>query len=258
MAQKMKLSIALAVYNEEKNLASCLESVRDIADEIVIVDGNSTDKTLEIAQHFRAKIIHEENRKMFHINKQIALNACTNDWILQLDADEVVPANLSKEIQHIIGSTPKEHGFFIARKNYFWGHFMNKGGQYPDFVLRLVRKGYAKFPCESVHEQILVSGDVGYLEHPMLHYSYRSRADYWKKADAYTSLTADTMKKNGIQPSISMWIKYSFLLPAKTFFSIFIRHKGFMDGITGLEFSYYSAMHHAIAYRKFTSRVRGL
>lgn len=258
MAQKMKLSVALAVYNEEQNLASCLESVANIADEIVIVDGNSTDKTLEIAQRFKAKVIHEENRKMFHINKQIALDACTNDWILQLDADEVVPANLAEEIQHIVGSAPKEHGFFLARKNYFWGHFMKKGGQYPDYVLRLVRKGYAKFPCESVHEQISVTGGVGYLKHPMLHYSYRSRDDYWKKADAYTSLTADTMRKEGLQPSVMLWIKYSFLLPIKTFFSIYIRHKGFVDGVTGLEFSYYSALHHAIAYRKFTSRVRGV
>ncbi len=258
MAQKMKLSVALAVYNEEQNLAACLESVKNIADEIIVVDGNSSDGTREIARHFNAKVIREENRKMFHINKQIALDACTNEWILQLDADEVVPVNLAEEILHIVGSAPSEHGYYIARKNYFWGHFMKKGGQYPDFVLRLVRNGYARFPCESVHEQIAAIGDVGYLTNPMLHYSYRSKSDYWKKADAYTSLTADLMKKESLHPSFLMWLKYSFLLPVKTFISIFIRHKGFVDGMTGLEFSYYSALHHAIAYKKFVSKVRSI
>ncbi len=240
-----KISVALAVFNEEKNLGQCLTSVSSIADEIVVVDGGSTDKTVDIAKSFGARTIKTDNPPIFHINKQKALDACTGDWILQLDADEVIPEELKEEIVQTVNKEQSAmNGFYIPRRNYFWGHWMKKGGQYPDYVIRFVRKGKAHFPCKTVHEQIQVDGKVGYLTNPMLHYSYKTRAEYWRKADAYTSLTAREL----VKPS---FFTYCFIKPIETFFSLYVRHKGFMDGVTGFEFALYSGMHWAIAYKKY-------
>ncbi len=243
-----KLSIALAVYNEEKYLERCLSSIVDIADEIVIVDGGSTDGTLDIAKRFNARIIYADNPPIFHINKQKALDSCRSDWILQLDADEVVSPELKNEIQEVINTTTN-CGFFIPRKNNFWGHWMRKTGVYPDYVIRLVKRGKARFPCKSVHEQIDVDGSVGYLTHHLYHYSYETIADYWRKADTYTSLTADELRRKKI--SKRAFFSYFFLQPIKIFVVFFIQKKGFIDGIYGFLFSLFSALHVPIAYWKY-------
>jgi glycosyltransferase involved in cell wall biosynthesis len=144
----MNLSIALAVYNEEDNLGPCLDSVKDIADEIVIVDGTSTDQTAQVAAKYGAKVLLEENRDNFHINKQHAIDACKHDWILQLDADERVSTMLATEIKNIVASNPPVTAdvYYLKRRNYFLGRWLNKGGAYPDPVIRLFRKGKFTLP----------------------------------------------------------------------------------------------------------------
>ena len=136
-----RISVVLAVYNEEDNLSSCLESIRDLADEIVIVDGGSVDRTLDIAQQFKAKIIKSNNPPNFHINKNKAIDAASGNWILQLDADEVVTEGLAEEIKKVISKESEINGYWIPRKNFFLGRFLKKGGQYPDYTLRLYKKG---------------------------------------------------------------------------------------------------------------------
>lgn len=247
--KKTKLTVAIAVYNEERNLEACLSSIADIADEIVVVDGGSTDKTVEIAKRFHAKVIRTDNPPIFHINKQKALDDSRGEWILQLDADEIIPEDLKKEIIKTMNHELRTmNGFYIPRRNYFWGHFMKKGGQYPDYVIRLVKKGKARFPAKSVHEQIDVHGEVGYLKNSMLHYTNRTRADYWRKADAYTSLTAATLT---VPRTLRSYLLYTIWKPVITFLNIFVRHKGFVDGIWGFEFALYSALHWAMAYKKY-------
>lgn len=158
------LSVVLATFNEERNLSDCLDSVKNIIDEIIVVDGGSTDNTLEIARKYRAIIIQTTNPPIFHINKQKAINAATKDWILQLDADERVSIELEKEIQLIINNKSSVSGYWIPRKNWFLGRFLTKGGQYPDYTLRLYRKGKGALPQKSVHEQAVINGKVGYLK----------------------------------------------------------------------------------------------
>lgn len=254
------LSVAIAVYNEEKNLETCLSSIASLAHEIVVVDGGSTDKTIEIARKFTSKIIKSDNPPIFHLNKQKALDACHGEWILQLDADEVITTELRKEILEVLSPqssvlSRQFNAYYLPRKNNFWGHFMKKGGQYPDYLIRLVRNGKARFPCRSVHEQIEVEGEIGYLREPLVHYAYRTQADYWKKADAYTSLTAQEMIKNGIPNNVWTWFTYNILQPKLTFLSLFIRHKGFMDGWHGFLFAYFSALQFPIAYIKYRKLV---
>ena len=157
------------------------------ASEIVVVDGSSTDQTVIIAKKHGAKILVTDNPPMFHINKQRAIDRCQGDWILQLDADEVVSEQLSNEIQSTINPVPEQaryrasnqqltinnkvNGYWIPRKNYFLGRWLSKGGQYPDHTLRLYRRGKGRLPCKSVHEQAQVIGNVKYLTNPLLHLS---------------------------------------------------------------------------------------
>src|SRR5258706_11294276 len=130
------LSVVLATFNEEKNIPDCLESVKNFADEIIIVDGSSTDKTVEVAKQYGARVAVVANNPMFHINKQKAIDMATKDWILQLDADERVTPELAGEIRSVINHQSSiinsADGYWIPRKNWFLGRFLMKGGLYPD------------------------------------------------------------------------------------------------------------------------------
>lgn len=252
----MKLSVAIATYNEEKKLAACLASVSSWVDEIVVVDGGSRDTTLVIAKSYNARVIKTDNPPIFHINKQKALDGCHGEWILQLDADEVAPDELREEILSVINRKPKEDGFYLPRKNFFCGHWLRKGGQYPDPLIRLVRRGKARFPCKSVHEQIAVMGSIGNLMNPLLHYPYTSIREYWKKANSYISLTAREMQERQTPLNPVTWFTYNTVKPTVTFFLIFFRHKGFIDGYWGFLFALFSALHHPLAYMRYVKSDR--
>lgn len=278
----MKLSVTLAVYNEEKFLGKCLDSVKDIADEIVVVDGTSTDNTVAIAKKYSAKIIVRENPKNFHINKQKALEASTGEWILQLDADEIVSPNLALEIKRIISMTQgqieehekkllkrkslfirhqravevrdgkigSENGnyttFFIPRLNFFLGRFLKHGGIYPDGVIRLFRNGNAKFPCISVHEQISIKGRVGWLQNDLLHYADKTFENYLTRFDRYTDLERLAISGGFLT---NIFIKPLFD-KNQGFLFLYFRHKGFLDGFPGFVWALFSALHFPIAYFK--------
>lgn len=251
--KKITISVALAVYNEATNLRMCLDSVKGFADEIVVVDGGSTDDTVKIAQTFGAIIIKTDNPPIFHINKQKAIDACHGVWILQMDADEAVSGKLAEEVKSITKDVnPDVVGYYIPRKNYFLKHWMRKGGQYPDRVIRLFVNGKGRLPCKDVHEQIEIEGKTGVTEGWLEHYTYQTMNDYWRKADSYTNLTADFMKKSGVKKTFKTWFIYTIQKPFVTFFLLFFRHKGFVDGWYGFLFALYSGMHFQIAYRKFT------
>ncbi|MBI5620713.1 glycosyltransferase family 2 protein [Candidatus Gottesmanbacteria bacterium] len=280
----MKLSVAIATLNEEQKLGECLASVGAWVDEIVLVDGGSSDRTLEIAKKYQARIIRTDNPPIFHINKQKALDACRGDWILQLDADEVVTPELRDEILSVIpaselasrslrrsGPGPNEKkdwipgqarndnicsGYYISRKNYFCGHWLHKGGQYPDLLIRLVRRGKARFPCKSVHEQIEVTGQLGNLANPLLHYPYMTIGEYWKKANAYIALTAEDMRVSHVPITPLSWFLYNAVKPTVTFFLLYVRHKGMLDGVWGFLFALFSALHHPLAYMRYVKNDR--
>lgn len=136
-----KLSVVLATRNEAANLERCLNSIKDLASEIIIADEESTDETPQIAKRFKAKIISVEHQQNFHITKNIAIDAAKGDWVLQLDADEVVSSELFQEIKSILENGSEFDGFWIKRKNWFLTRFLTKGGQYPDPTLRFYRRG---------------------------------------------------------------------------------------------------------------------
>jgi glycosyltransferase involved in cell wall biosynthesis len=277
----IKLSVVLAVRNEEANLTSCLNSIKNIADEIVIVDEYSTDKTIEIAEKFNARIYKEPHHEIFHITKQKALSLAKGEWILQLDADEIVTPPLASEISQLINKgthitiTSKEKlfnrhqklieqrdgsigdnnkeivGYFIPRVNLFLGKPLIHAGVYPDAVIRLVKRGYAHFPAKSVHEQIHLDGKVGWLYNDMLHNDSPTLSKYIVRLNRYTDLHADELRVRHAPKNIVYFFYYAIFKAKLKFLSLYIRHKGFQDGIRGFLWSVFSAWHFPIAYFKY-------
>jgi glycosyltransferase involved in cell wall biosynthesis len=250
----MSLSVVLATYNEEKNLAACLQSIKDIVDEIIIVDGTSQDRTVEIAKSFGAKVLITDNPPIFHINKQKAIDMATKSWILQLDADERVTPELALEIQSITTDKNNKDGYWIPRKNWYLGRFLMKGGVYPDYTLRLYKRGKGRLPQKDVHEQAIVVGDVGYIHHPLIHIADPYFARYLLRYKRYTSLIAKELqaKKTGKDPIT--FLKYMVALPIWWFFLIYVRHKGFMDSWQGFIFAFFSALRFPVSYIKYLTK----
>lgn len=284
-----KISAALATFNEEKNIKDCLESVKDIVSEIVIVDGNSEDKTAEIAESFGAKVIRIPNDPMFHNMKQKAFDMCSGDWILYLDADERVSKELAKEIREVTnmendeiekyqqklknkdlflrhqklleardGSIGSETGdfsaFFFPRLNYFLGKYLRFGGVYPDGVIRLFKKGKAYLPCRDVHEQMVVEGRVGWLQHDLLHFSDPTFERYLKRNSRYINLLAGELKENKVGKGPVQFLSFFLVKPLSWFFLTQLRHKGVLDGFQGIVFSFFSALRFPRAFWRYILR----
>ena len=260
----IKLSVVLATYNEEKNLPACLRAVKGLADEIVIVDGSSTDRTREIAKEYGARVKVTTNKPNFHINKQMAIDAAKGDWILQLDADEIVSPELAKEISEVINhkSSIINHqsvdGYWMPRKNYFLGRFLMKGGQYPDYTLRLYQRGKGRLPQKDVHEQAVVEGKVGYLKEALLHYPYRDFSFYLSKWNRYNDLIAtqidEELKNKNMVQKVAYGTGYLLLKPSHWLLTTYLRHKGFVDSWQGFTFSLFSALRFPVSYLKYLTK----
>jgi len=246
---KINLSVAIATYNEEHNIKEFLDQLSWVP-QIIIVDGNSNDKTVQIAKKYKnVKVISTTNKPIFHINKQIAIDNCQNDWILQLDADERVTDKLKKEIISVVNNpNTAEDAYWINRSNYFLGKFLKKGGQYPDPIIRLFKKGKGHLPCVSVHEQIEIDGSIGHLKNDLLHFADLSFSRYLTRNNRYTSLMAQQLIDKKEKPN---FISYFILKPLSWFLLTYIRHKGFIDGFPGFVFSWYSSLRFPLAYIKY-------
>lgn len=248
------ISVVLATHNESANIERCLDAVVEWADEIVIADGESTDDTVEKLKKYRAKVIATTNKPNFHINKQLAMDSAQGELVLQLDADEIVDTELAQFIQkthkRILNKETLPAAWWVKRRNYFFGTFMRKGGQYPDPVIRLYQKGQAWLPQKDVHEQMEVNGEIGWAEGHFLHYSNPSFSDYLRKFNTYTSFAASQQLAAGKTPSFVNAVKAYSWLPTVTFLSLYLRHKGFMDGSAGFLFALCSGLHHSVAYIK--------
>lgn len=243
------LSVVLATFNEEKNLRECLESVKEIAAEIIVVDGSSKDNTVEIAKQYGARVKVTTNKPIFHVNKQMAIDMATKDWILQLDADERVTEALMKEIKSVVSRQSLVVGYWIPRKNWFLGRFLMKGGVYPDYTLRLYRRGKGRLPQKDVHEQAVIEGEVGYLKHPLIHMADTSFSRYLMRWNRYVNLIRDELLKK--PPGLFGFIVYLLVKPIYWFVLTYFRHKGFMDFWQGFVFSFFSSLRFPVAYLRY-------
>ena len=280
------ISVVLATRNEEGNIKDCLASVKSLADEIVVVDESSIDKTVQLARDFGAKVKIIPHEPIFHKTKQKALSLATSDWILQLDADERVSPALASEIKKVVsisykelegyqknllkrelflrhqkilekrdGSSGKADGtyaaFFIPRLNFFLGKFLRCGGVYPDGVIRLVKRGHALFPARSVHEQIVVDGKVGWLQNDLIHLSDPTFERYLERNSYYIDLLAKDLKREKVAKNPIVFLNYFLIKPVWWFLLTQIKHKGILDGWQGIVFSFFSALRFPRAFARY-------
>lgn len=239
----MGLSVILITKNEEANLKDCLESI-SFANEIIVVDSQSSDKTIEIAQSFGAKVEITNDWPGFGPQKNRALNLATQDWVLSIDADERVTPELKDEILAVINGISSADCYAIPRLSWYCGRFIKHSGWYPDYVDRLFKRGSAKFSDHLVHERLLPNGTVKKLKHHFLHYSYRNFEQVLKKVDSYSTASAQQAFAKGQQGSLAQALLHGFW----SFFRTYIIRKGFLDGQYGLTLAISNA---ATSYYKY-------
>jgi len=250
-----RISVCLAVYNEEHNLERCLRAVVDWVHEVVLVDGHSTDKTLRIAKRFGAKVkvFEYPNPPNFLLNRQRALDKATGEWILVLDADEVVSIELKKEIQAVLENPKAKAAYYLPRLNFFLNKPLRKGGVYPDYCLRLFKNGVGKYPLKSLHDQLELTNhksQIGTLQHDLAHYPYPDFETYLRKWVQYCAHEADLLIAKKTKLSFKLFLTYCILYPKWWFFKTYFRHKGFMDQFPGFIFSLFSALRFIAIYIK--------
>lgn len=234
-----RLSIAMIAHNEENNLGSALESVT-WADQIVVVDCQSTDASAQIAAHYGAEVYHEPNRESLNVNKNIAINHCSGDWVLVLDADESIPDLLAGEIRSVI-NTNKHDGYLIPRRNHILGRFLKHGAQYPDYQLRLFKRNKGKFAEKHVHERLHVTGTTGKLTEPFDHYPYPNLTSMMNKAHFYADYESTYLFASGRKVSGWGLLMRAFIKPTIRFFNRYFIKRGFLDGVPGLVVAYFDA-----------------
>jgi glycosyltransferase involved in cell wall biosynthesis len=245
----LTLSVAIITKNEEANLARTLASVR-WADEIVIVDSGSTDKTAEIAREFGAKFFVEE-WKGFGAQKNSAIARCSGDWVLSLDADEEVSAPLAEEIRGLLRSQPDHDTYFLPRRNFFLGRWIRHGGYYPDPKLRLFRRGSAQFEERAVHETIQHEGPSGRMNADLLHHAYPTLDAYIEHMNRYSTLGAtQALTRGKTSRSIFAFLWYVCLVPVVTFKYNYFLRLGFLDGREGLLLHLYHSAYVSWKYAK--------
>lgn len=250
------LSVVIITHNEEANLGRTLQSVRPlVADgkgEIIVVDSGSTDRTVEIAKSFGAKVFVEE-WKGFSAQKNSAIDKATGDWILSLDADEEVSPGLAEAITALLKTSSKPSGFYIPRKNMFLGRWIRHGGFWPDPKLRFFDRTSGRFANRAVHETVefrALTAEMGSL---IIHHSYPTLSDYIEHMNRYSSLGAEMVVAKG-RPGFS--VVNIVLRPLATFVYNYFFRLGFLDGREGLLLHLYHAVYVSWKYAKAWERSR--
>jgi glycosyltransferase involved in cell wall biosynthesis len=223
------LSVILITRNEEANLDDCLASLEGLAQQIVVVDTNSTDRTLEIAQKHGATIAQPADWPGFGPQKNRALDLATGEWVLSLDADERLTPALRSEILTAIHHSAQMDCFAIPRLSWYCGRFIRHAGWSPDYVDRLFKRGTARFSDDLVHERLIPQGPVAKLENPMLHYSFMNYSQVLQKLDRYSTASAQQAFAKGITSSPCKAVLHG----AWAFFRTYILRAGFLDGPQG-------------------------
>ena len=240
----MKISAAIITYNEERNIARAIESLR-CCDEIVVIDSGSSDRTVELAQNHGARVI-ETHWRGYAAQKNFAAEACEHPWILSIDADEALSEALEGEIWQLKKNGPTADGYTMPRLAQYLGRWILHSGWYPDRKVRLFDRSKAKWVGEFVHESLHVDGHIGDLETNLLHYTCSSLSEHLKTMDRYTTLAAEQIVS---QKQPVRWRSMA-IDPAWTFFKSYIVQRGFLDGPEGLAIAYMAAIYTFLKYAK--------
>ncbi|MFN7545019.1 MAG: glycosyltransferase family 2 protein [Acidobacteriota bacterium] len=240
----MKISAAIITYNEERNIARAIESLR-CCDEIVVVDSGSNDRTVELAENHGARVV-ETYWRGYAAQKNFAAEACSHDWILSIDADEALSESLEGEIWQLKKNGARFDGYTMPRLAQYLGRWILHSGWYPDRKVRLFDRRKAKWVGDYVHESVIVEGAVGDLETNLLHYTCSSLSEHLRTMDRYTTLAAEQIVAQGKAVS---WRNLA-IDPAWTFFRTLVLNRGFLDGPEGLAIAYMAGIYTFLKYAK--------
>ncbi len=240
-----KLSVYVMTFNEKEKIKDCLESVK-WADEIIVMDSFSTDGTVDIAKNYGAKMVQKEFVGFGKL-RNIALENCSNDWILSVDADERVTEELKKEILEKLAKGPEADAFFVPRKSHFLKFWIKHCGWYPDYRQpQFFNKKKMRYKEQLVHETFELDGKIGYLKGHVLQFPFLNLDQFLKKMDRYSSLRAEEMYEEGKKFKIRQII----INPLAMFFRMYVSKLGFLDGIPGLILSLLYGYYTIIKYIK--------
>ena len=247
----MKISVVISAFNEEKMIEDCLKSAKLAADEIILVNNTSQDSTVKISKKYTDKIFTRPNDPvMLNISKNFGFSKATGDWIISLDADERITRQLAHEIKKAV-LNKDYNGWEIPRKNIIFGKWIEHSIWWPDYNLRLFRKGFGKFAEKHVHEKLDVIGEVGKLENPMVHYNYQTVSQFIRKLDkTYTESETENYLASGKK---IYWFD-AIRWPTNDFIKTFFFQKGYKDGLHGLVLSQLQAFYALIFFAKVWER----
>ncbi|MFQ5739059.1 MAG: glycosyltransferase family 2 protein [Acidobacteriota bacterium] len=254
MLKLKKISVAIITSNEEAKIGRTLASVREIADEIVIVDSFSTDGTAQICAQFGCRFLRRK-WEGYRKQKQFATDQTLFDWVLSLDADEAVSPELKREL---LGwkrtAEAPYHGYRIPRRTFFMGRWIQHTTWYPDWQLRLFCKSRGRWQGRRVHESFQVQGPTGKLQGALEHYSYASVSEYLEQLERFSTLAAADYYERGIRARFPHLLLY----PSLTFLNNYLLRRGFLDGLPGLAVSTLSAVSTFFKYLKLRELQSGL
>ncbi len=244
--KRSTISCAIVVFNEERNIGECLHTARWM-NEIVVVDAYSTDRTREICKQYTDRII-ERPWRGFGDQKNFAIAQATADWVFILDADERLTPELRAEIENILTSREPNGAvaYYLPRRNYYYGRWVRWAGCYPDYQLRLFRRGVGHLDDAEPHNQFVFEGKAGYLTAPLEHYTERTIADRFKKLKNFSSLAAQERAKT------KRTVRWTDLVgrPIFTFYKYYLARQGFRDGMHGFLVSVFASMYTFVKYAK--------
>ncbi len=240
----MKISATIITLNEERNVARAIESLR-CADEIVVVDSGSTDRTVEIAEKLGARVV-ETAWPGYANQKNYAAAQSSHDWILSLDADESLSEALEAEIWRLKKGEPDCDAYTMPRLAKYLGRWIHHSGWYPDRKVRLYDRRKCTWVGKFVHETVKVEGKLGHLDANLLHFTCDSLSEHLRTMDRYTTLAARQLIESGEQPTFTRIL----LTPPWTFFQTYILKMGFLDGLEGLAIANMAAFYNFVKYAK--------
>lgn len=240
----MKLSFVCIGSDEFDHIKELLPQLMKLGDEVVYVDSESKDGSAEFAESIGCRVFKKPRHMNANINRSYAFEQVTGDWIFYVDPDERFSQAIIDELREQVAKDSEVKGFKLPRKNYFFGVWLQHGGQYPDHQIRIFKKGYGIFNNRHVHERLHVNGKMGALKEPMEHYPYLTISQFIKKFDFYSTFEAKYLLEAKTEINLGNSWKFLFFKPLNRFFRRYIVKGGYRDGIPG----YFAALFDALGW----------
>jgi glycosyltransferase involved in cell wall biosynthesis len=248
----LSLSICIVAHNEEENIGRTLASVVGWAPEVIVLDCGSSDRTGEIAREAGAIVEWAPNAAP-EVSKNKCFEMATQEWIFSLDADEIIPDDLKRNIEEVIASDPAENGFKLPRRNFYFGTPLMHGGNYPDTQTRLFRRGRGRFPVgvDTMHSRMTIDGALGALKHPFDHHPYPTFQQWLKKFDFYTDYGASVLAARNVPITRKSIRHHMIRRPLRRYFERLVLKRGIRDGVPGVLAATFDLVTNVVSFGKY-------